>query len=261
MLRKICVVLGILFILYCLGIGGYQGFGSSFHLIWLVAGAVLLVLAKCIQYEVWDKLPGAVQKVFIIFTVIGLIAFVFVEGFVISGFFQKGTKGLDYIVVLGAHVRASGPSRVLAMRLDKAIAYATENENTTLIVSGGQGSNEPMSEAQAMFDYLVEKGIQEERILLEDKSTNTYENLTFSRRLLEVHFQEQQSREEKPEPSVGIVTNNFHVYRAVQLAESNNYENVCGIAARSDFFLQANNMVREFCGVMKDLIMGHMKLF
>ena len=81
-----------------------------------------------------------------------------------------------------------------------------ENEATLVVVSGGKGSNEPVSEAQGMFDYLVAKGIAPERIVMEDKSTNTKENLEFSQKLI-------------PEAaSVGIVTNNFHVYRGTRLA-------------------------------------------
>ena len=83
---------------------------------------------------------------------------------------------------------------------------------------------------------------------MEDKSTNTKENLEFSQKLI-------------PEAaSVGIVTNNFHVYRGTRLAVKQGFRTVCGLAAPSDIPMQANNMVREFFGVMKDLLYGNMTL-
>ena len=105
-----------------------------------------------------------------------------------------------------------------------------------------------MSEAQGMYDYLTAKGIAPDRILLEDRSTNTKENLEYSRSLI------------PEEASVGIVTNNFHVYRSTRLAASLGYSTVYGLAAPSDTAMQANNMVREFFGVIKDLLYGNMTL-
>lgn len=82
----------------------------------------------------------------------------------------QGKPDLDYVVVLGAQVRKSGPSLVLRYRLDKAIEYLDENPNTICIVSGGKGPNEPFPEAQGMADYLKEHGIAEQRILEEPDS-------------------------------------------------------------------------------------------
>ena len=90
-------------------------------------------------------------------------------------------------------------------------------------------------------------GIEKERIFREDKSKNTFQNLTFSAEFLD-----------KETDSVGVVSNNFHVFRAVKIAEKAGYQNVCGIAAKGEPFLQINNMVREFLGVMKDFLVGNM---
>ena len=122
-----------------------------------------------------------------------------------------------------------------------------ENENTVCIVSGGQGSNEPCSEAEGMCRYLIERGIAPARILMEDKSTDTSENIAFSMQFLD-----------KENDSVGVVTNNFHVFRGVHLARHMGIREVCGISAPSDVYFLLNNMVREFFGVMKDLVYGNL---
>ncbi|HJA93962.1 MAG TPA: YdcF family protein [Candidatus Eisenbergiella merdipullorum] len=179
----------------------------------------------------------------------GLLFFLLIEGLIVSRFQAKGEQGLDYLVVLGAQMRENGPSKALKLRLDTAYDYLMENPDTVVVVSGGQGSNEPVSEAQGMYDYLTGRGIAPERIRMEDRSRNTVENLQFSRAFI------------PKGASVGIVTNNFHVYRAERLAEGQGYGKTEGIAAPCDLFFQANNMIREFFGVMKDWLSGNMKLW
>ena len=143
-------------------------------------------------------------------------------------------------------MREDGPSVVLRYRLDTAISYLNENPNTICIVSGGQGFNEPFSEAEGMADYLIENGIEKSRILLEDESTNTLENIRNSKALMESSYN-----------GVGIVTNNFHVFRAVQLAKAQGLENVCGIAADSSKIYLPNNVLRECCGILKDWLLNN----
>ena len=131
---------------------------------------------------------------------------------------------------------------VLKYRLDKAVEYLNENPDTVCIVSGGQGSNEPWSEAEGMARYLQEKGIDTARILPEDKSQTTEQNITNSKMLM------------KEGASVGIVTNNFHVFRALQIAKKYGLSDVCGIAADSTPKYLPNNMLREFFAEMKWLL-------
>ncbi|BDF45144.1 YdcF family protein [Eisenbergiella sp.] len=244
----IVIALGILCLLYCAGILISGVYGSWFFLIWGIAGTGFLALAWLYQHGVWLQLPGGMRKLMIAVVLLGAAVFLFVEGLLISRFSSKGVPDLDYLIVLGAQMRESGPSKALALRLDTAAAYLVENEGTLVVVSGGKGSNEPVSEAQGMYDYLTAKGIAPDRILLEDRSTNTKENLEYSRSLI------------PEEASVGIVTNNFHVYRSTRLAASLGYSTVYGLAAPSDTAMQANNMVREFFGVIKDLLYGNMTL-
>ena len=244
----IFLTVGILCLLYCAGILISGVFGSWFFLIWGAAGAGFMALAWMWKNNIISRLPAAIKLLLVIVLAAGILVFLFIEGLIISRFHSKGVPGLHYLIVLGAQMRDSGPSKALALRLDTAVTYLEENEATLVVVSGGKGSNEPVSEAQGMFDYLVAKGIAPERIVMEDKSTNTKENLEFSQKLI-------------PEAaSVGIVTNNFHVYRGTRLAVKQGFRTVCGLAAPSDIPMQANNMVREFFGVMKDLLYGNMTL-
>lgn len=118
----------------------------------------------------------------------------------------KVSEPVDEIVVLGAKVRDTGPSLSLISCGDAAILAAQHNPQAKLVLSGGQGSDEPMSEAQAMYDYLTLKGIDKVRLILEDKSFNTLENLT-------------NSISKAPQVSKWlIVTNDYHAYRACMFA-------------------------------------------
>ena len=132
-------------------------------------------------------------------------------------------------------------------RLDKALEYLAENPDTVVIVSGGQGSNEVISEAEGMKKYLVEAGIQPDRILMEDQSVNTSENLKFSKELLD-----------SVDSTVVVVTNDFHVFRSVRIARKNGYHAVEGLSAGSYPLMLPNNLVREFFGVLKDFFMKNM---
>ena len=153
-------------------------------------------------------------------------------------------------MVLGAQVKGDVPSRALKKRLVKAYEYAEENPITILILSGGQGFGENITEAQCMADFLLEKGLPRERILLEEKSTNTMENLKFSNELSGC-----------ADKKTGIISNDFHVYRALKLAEKLGYDNPEGIAAPSDAVMQVHYVVREVFALVKEIAKGNVDGF
>ena len=155
--------------------------------------------------------------------------------------------GLDYIIVLRAQVRENGPSVVLRYRLDAAADYLRDNPSTICIVSGGQGYNEPVSEAVAMRDYLVARGIDETRIRMEAASKNTVENMEFSKAFFD-----------PAADSAGIVTNNFHLFRACGIARKAGIEHISEIPAPSTPLYLPNNLLREFLGVVKDTLAGNL---
>lgn len=243
----ILFILGLLCIGYFICIAFFVGHGTNFYFIWLFLGVGAMLLSFLMKRGIWDgRVPLWPRRIFWALVCVGGLVFLIVEGCVLSGFSRKGPAGLDVLVVLGAQMKASGPSRALQYRLDEAIRYLTENEDTRVIVSGGRGGDEPVSEAQGMYDYLVEKGISRDRIIREDQSKNTFQNLTFSAQYLD-----------REKERVGVVSNNFHIFRAVRIARKAGYEQVYGIAARGEPFLQCNNMMREFFGVMKDWAVGN----
>lgn len=121
-----------------------------------------------------------------------------------------------------------------------------ENEDTTLILSGGQGFGEDITEAKCMENYLTAHGISQERLVLEEKSTSTKENLKFSDELTGCS-----------KKNTGILSNNFHVYRAVKLAEKLGYKHPYGIAAVSDPIMQVHYVVREVAALVKEKLRGN----
>lgn len=244
-LHMIWMIVGILCVLYCLALAITGGTGTWFFLIWGIMG-IAFILWGIFRGRIWHVMPHWLNITAGTLFLLMLAVFLFTEGCIISGFSKNTDKELDYIVVLGAQLKTTGPSRVLQYRLDTAYEYLTAHPDTKAIVSGGQGSNEPASEAQGMYDYLVKRGIEPGRIVLEDKSVNTEQNIRFSKEFLQADTDK-----------VGIVSNNFHVFRAVKLAKAAGYRNVVGIAALATAFYLPNNMLREFFGVVKDFLMGH----
>lgn len=235
-----CTIMGICCLIYFILLLIYSGFTSIFYLIWLIMAGGFALLGWLFKIHFWQTLPAAVRIGLIALVSVCLIFFLGVEGMIWKGSVTMPKESQDYVIVLGAHVRSAGPSRALALRLDKALEYAAKHPDTILIVSGGQGSNEPCTESSAMKTYLTERGLDTDRILEEDQSTNTRENLVFSKELI-------------PEgSSVGIISNGFHICRALHLAETLGYKNASGIPAKSDLITQPTNLLREFFAVVKD---------
>lgn len=238
-------LLGALCLCYCIAIA-LSGFGTKFFLIWGAGGAACILIGVILAQREWIAslpmwLKGAVAGLFCM----GILFFCAVEGLILSQYNAAAQPGADYCIVLGAQWKTDGPSEVLRRRLDKAIEYLNENPETVAIVSGGQGSNEIMSEAAGMRQYLLNAGIADERIRVEDKSTNTCENLAFSAAFVD-----------KKNCRVVVVTNNFHVFRALKIAQKQGYY-AEGLAADSVLWMAPNNLLREFLGVLKDFAVGN----
>lgn len=240
-------LLGAACILYCLFILIFGSYGTWFFLIWGVMGIVFgLISLLCARPALRSKIPPWLMRTFWICFGIGLALFLIVEGLIFTRCGANGADDADYLIVLGAQWKGNGPSKVLWYRLDQAVHYLKVNRQTKVIVSGGKGSDEHISEAQGMYEYLVAHGIDSSRIVMEDKSTNTCENLKYSAEFLD-----------KERDLVVIVTNNFHVFRAENLAKGQGYKHAVGLAADSYLPMQAHNLLREFFGVVKDFFQGN----
>lgn len=242
--RTIFLLLGILSVLYFLVCLAYSGLWLSWIWIWLlVSGFCFLrffMLHREIQNRAKWKLPRWFKVIYRIVLVGMLLVFVLVESRVISGMTVEPPADLSYVIVLGAGVKGTTPTRPLLLRMQRAYEYMTENQKTILIASGGQGAGEDISEAECIRRYLTEHGIEESRILLEDQSTSTEENLRNSFAMI-------------PEDTgmVGILTNGFHIYRSTLIAEELNHENVAGVPARTLLPVGIHYVVREFFAVVK----------
>ncbi|WP_268913650.1 YdcF family protein [Lentilactobacillus sp. SPB1-3] len=154
----------------------------------------------------------------------------------------------DYVITLGAGVRSDEVSPLLKSRLDRAIQYFKNfsTNNSHMIPSGGQGPDEPYSEAYVMAKYLKNNSIPEERIILEDKSTSTYENMLFSKHKIEADWQEQG---QSGTPKIVFSTNNYHVLRGAIYAKRAGL-NAQGVGAPTSFYFLPSAMLREYIAIL-----------
>lgn len=175
-------------------------------------------------------------------TVIGLVSFLAIYG---------GNDTIDYqedaVIVLGAGLHGKAVSSPLAYRLQTAYRYYQENSKAVIVVTGGKGFQEDITEASAMKDYLVRLGVPADQILMEERSTSTFENFRNSKELLDTYFAE--------DYSAVLITNRFHIWRATQIAEDAGLS--CGhLHADLLWFTVPMNYLRECAAVMKYLIVG-----
>ncbi|OUN08958.1 YdcF family protein [Flavonifractor sp. An91] len=138
-----------------------------------------------------------------------LLSFAVLLGVVLSGAHDSITGEPKVMVILGCKVESWGPSILLQDRLDKALDYLEDHPDLTIVASGGQGPDEHQSEAQCMYDYLTDHGVDSDQILLEDQSHNTWENIRFTQALLE--------REGIDTSQMLVVSNGFHLTRVRML--------------------------------------------
>lgn len=148
------------------------------------------------------------------------------------------------IVILGCRVYGTSPSLMLEERLKAAYQYLKDNPDIVCVVSGGKGDNEEISEAKCMYTYLVDKGIDENRIYIEDKSTSTRENILFSKKVIE---------DNNLPSSITIITNEFHQYRAKLIAEDLGMD-VFAISGQTAWWLFPTYYVRELFGIIYQFI-------
>ncbi len=155
-------------------------------------------------------------------------------------------KDKDFLIILGCGLRKDGtPTPLLRGRCDRALAFDKKQREETgkeliFVTSGGQGENEANSESLAMKNYLLEKGIPEERIIEEDRSTDTFENMKFSKAKIEAHDKN---------AKVAFSTTNYHVFRSGLFARRVKMRAV-GIGAKTKWYFWPNAAVREFVGLL-----------
>ncbi|MDO5409046.1 MAG: YdcF family protein [Lachnospiraceae bacterium] len=148
------------------------------------------------------------------------------------------------VVLLGCKVNGEHPSLMLLKRLEATWEYMEENPDSVCVVSGGQGPDENISEAECMYRYLTQKGIAPERLYKEDRSTSTRENLAFSKEIIEAH---------QLNPEIAIATNEFHEYRAGKIADALGFTH-SSVPGKTPWYLFATYYVRELYGILYEWI-------
>lgn len=152
----------------------------------------------------------------------------------------------DTLIVLGCHLWGDGPSLFLRMRLDAALEVYEQGLAQNIIVSGGQGPDEVMPEAKAMMIYLVNRGVPEHRIFMEDLSTSTYENVKFSKEVMD----------REGFKSAIIVTSDFHIFRSVMIARKLGIEASGAPAAIPEILgVRTRYVLREIPAIYRDIIL------
>ena len=239
----ICLMLAVFFQFFMLGY-------SFTVMVLLGIAAILLVYALLpVLAKTHPLTARRFKRVVTALVCIGLIVVGVTEFFIIRASLGEPKESCDYVVVLGAKVRESGPSASLWDRIYGARDYLEDHPDVIAIVSGGQGPEEPMTEAKAMKDALVDLGIDESRIWMEDKATSTWENLNFSLDLIE---EKTGSRPDK----IGIVSSEYHLFRASLFADACGVDSVLIPAQTSIFTQRINHFMREVAGVWHYLILG-----
>lgn len=242
--NQLVLLVGIFCLLYYLGMGFLITFSQSMLWLWPLAALVCFVRYALVRYSLVHQVPVPLPRWFIlcwrIFLVLGFSLFFYVESFVVSGSFSRPPQNLDAIIVLGAKVNGSAPSGALDQRIDAAADYLRHNPNTLCIASGGQGEDEGISEAECIRRGLLAQGIEESRIFLEASSTSTEENFRYSVPLLPASA-----------TTVGVVTNNFHIFRSLKLAQVGGYAyTFYGVPASCTPAGYLHYSIREFCALV-----------
>lgn len=184
------------------------------------------------------------KKVRVSLTVILLICLMF-QGYIWWIPVMTEAKTSDAIIVLGCQLHGEIPSAFLRERTLKAAQLYKQNKGKYIIVSGGQGPGETISEAEGMKRILLQEGIPESSIILEDKSRNTNENIKNSKQILD----------KMNLKSVIVVSNDFHLRRAKVLCDKNNLSaSYSGVFVKQYIFKEVYGAIREMPGIIKDIL-------
>ncbi len=197
---------------------------------------LLLLINKSTAGALFIRIVAAVMVCALIYTSAALT--------MITVYAKKTPEKSSTVVLLGCKVNGTTPSLMLNRRISAAYRYLNEHEDAVCILSGGQGNNEEISEAQCMYDELIERGIDANRLYLEDKSTNTYENLKFSYEII---------KENKLNKNIAIVTDGFHQLRANLISKKLGINVTGAISAKTPYYLLATYTTREIVAVLAQL--------
>lgn len=246
MLSRLLVWLGAVFTVYGLVLAVMSNINTGTVLV------ILLGLVDLCTGAFYERIIKLTSKGFfkickIIFIILLCIEFAFVSFLAIYGTTDTVDYREDAVIVLGAGVRGDKVTLPLKLRLDKAVDYHAENPDALIIVSGGQGFQETVTEAYAMEKYLVEQGVNPEIILKEEKASSTAENMKFSKEILDRHL--------SVDYNIAVVTSGFHVFRGMILAKNTGFQNVTHIHSGLQWYNVLPSYLRETLAVIKTLLL------
>jgi len=212
-----------------------------FGLMLIIAAAAFGRIIRFIKkFPKWLKITG------LALICIFAVSFIITEAIIISGMRQNAPQTkTDYVIVLGCQVVGIYPSVPLIRRVNAAENYLKDHEDVKVIVSGGQGPGEAITEAEAMRKLLTDRGMDKERILTENRSSNTKENLMFSDELYNLK-----------EKNIVIVTTDYHMFRSLAIAKKLGLKNVSALPSRSQRSALPVYLFREYFAVMLYAITG-----
>lgn len=225
------------------GILRLSGMYSPLDVIFFLAGGLFgaLFLLKKLRQAVWKLIR---KPVYIVLGIV-LLAMLLTLGFIKWGVTSQPEVDCDYLLLLGCKVRDGEPSPILQDRIDTAYDYLTAHPDTLCIATGGQGDDESITEAQCIFDTLTAMGIDPNRILTEDQATCTSENFTYSLALIE-----------DEQATVGVLSSEFHLFRASLMAKGNGLDAVFISAPTTTTSSRIGFTLREIFAVWKYLLLG-----
>jgi len=215
-----------------------------------VVGSILMIYAV-LRYLILKGSPvisnTLLRRLIVAAVAIFLTSFVVIEAIIIVNGNSDEEIETDYLIILGAGLRGESVSLTLMERLEKGIEFLTQYPDAKVVVSGGQGRGESITEAEAMRRYLVRKGIDEERIIKEDRATSTMENMKFSKEIIDM----QSGRYTQ---DITIITSDFHMLRAKMLARRNGL-NPRGITCNTPVQVRINCYIREYFAFVKSFLL------
>ena len=240
-LKIASIIIGIALIINAVVLALVTNFNFGI-IITLLVGISLLVLG--IYFDKLNLLMKNGILKWVKYAIISLAAFmVCVITFIaICGQYDTVTYSEDALIVLGAGIRGETVTLPLMYRLDKAVEYINKNQNAIIVVSGGQGAQENITEALAMEKYLTSRGVPKDKIIREEKATSTFENFEYSKQILDKYF--------KKPYKIAFITNNFHIYRASRLAKIVGFDST-QCHAKLEWYTIPINYLREFTAVLK----------
>lgn len=246
-MKKLLSVSGILMLVYGLSLVVFTNFTLG-TVLTLMLGAGLSLSGIYYEKIKIHTQSGFLKYIKIAICTLFIAEIIFVAFLVGYGMRDTADYKEDAVVVLGAGIRGDKVSYALKYRLDKAIEYHHNNPDAIIVVSGGQGAQESVTEAYAMEKYLTQNGVDKKCIIKEEKSTSTNENMRFSKAILDEIFHK--------DYRIVVITNNFHIYRGVRIAHNEGFVNVSRMGCRTTVYDSIPSYLRETLAVLKLWVIG-----